>query len=1003
MRQTWTARDGLPQSSINALAQTADGFLWVGTDGGLARFDGSSFRSFGQEVDSTLPAARVLSLTVARGNELWIGFATQGLWRSSGHGFERMRAPDAGNAPVRALAIDRQGALWVGTDAGALRFAGERWTRFGLADGLPDLRVAALGEDAAGRLWTATGRGAAWFDGESFRPVGPAEPVHALARGEDGAMLALTSGVLAFAREGARPLPAATPSELAALAPTTLLSTSDGALWIGGEGIARLTAGHLRLAPIEAAIVRRPVRALYEDREENLWVGTDGAGLMRLAPGAARTFGRAAGLGVDVPLPVLEGPDGSLWIGGNCGGLWRYRWGGFEEAGFPGGGRFRCVRALLFDRKGALWAAHDGGLARIEPRRERNFGRRDGLPALDVRALLEDRAGTIWAWTTAGPACLRGDHFEPLPLPPDLAGATAEVLFEDSRGAVWAGLESGAAVYRAGTWERLDEASGLAGLPVRDFLEDRSGALWAAVYGGGLARFDGARWKRLGRRDGVPDLFLSRLIDDGEGHLWLTGTRGVHRLTWSDLTEVVAGRRGAISPWTIGAEEGLASAECVGGGFPAGWRGRDGRLWVPTVGGLARIDPVRSIPASEPPVALLEEMRVDGSPREVNGTVWIAPGAEVLELRFTSVLFADRPTLRFRYRLAGFDRDWRDAGGRRSAAYAALAPGSYRFEVQAARGDGPWGASAGLRVELAPFWYERASVRTAAVLLPAFLLATGLATRSRRLRRQRRELARLVEERTRELAAAKRSSDAQVALLARQERELESLNRDLEQRVADQTAQLRETRDMAVFTLARIAELRDGATGEHLERIAAFSRRLAEAMLAAGHSAVDAAFVDQIFRSSPLHDIGKVAIADSILRKAGPLTPEEQLVMQSHTVIGGDTLRRIVERYERHDFLAMGMEIAYGHHERWDGGGYPRRRRGVEIPLAARLVAVVDAYDAITTARPYKPALPHAVALRRLAVDRGSHFDPDLLDLFLQVSNEIGELAARLRTTAHPT
>jgi putative two-component system response regulator len=207
---------------------------------------------------------------------------------------------------------------------------------------------------------------------------------------------------------------------------------------------------------------------------------------------------------------------------------------------------------------------------------------------------------------------------------------------------------------------------------------------------------------------------------------------------------------------------------------------------------------------------------------------------------------------------------------------------------------------------------------------------------------------------------------------------------NLERMVRQRTEELRSARDAALLTLAKLADSRDAATGQHLERIAAYARLLTGALRDGAYGGeVSAEFEEQIFRSSPLHDVGKVAIPDSILLKPGPLTPDEQAVMRTHAAVGGDILRAVVEASSDYSFLKMGMEIAYQHHERWDGGGYPAGLAGPGICLAARIVALVDAYDAMTTARPYKRPLPHGVAVERITVDRGRHFDPVIVDTFL--------------------
>lgn len=223
-------------------------------------------------------------------------------------------------------------------------------------------------------------------------------------------------------------------------------------------------------------------------------------------------------------------------------------------------------------------------------------------------------------------------------------------------------------------------------------------------------------------------------------------------------------------------------------------------------------------------------------------------------------------------------------------------------------------------------------------------------------------------------------------------RQNESYRIDLEAMVSEQTDQIRQTRDIAVFTLARLAESRDNETGLHLERMAEYSRRLAEELKSSEGSAVTTEYLEQLYKSSPLHDIGKVGIPDSILLKPGPLTSIEFRIMQRHTTIGGDTLRSVIERFSGQTFLTMAMEIAYSHHEKWDGSGYPHGLVGRDIPLSARVVALADAYDAITSARPYKDALDHESATERICRDVGKHFDPELVAAFDRCHEEFVDI-----------
>ena len=221
----------------------------------------------------------------------------------------------------------------------------------------------------------------------------------------------------------------------------------------------------------------------------------------------------------------------------------------------------------------------------------------------------------------------------------------------------------------------------------------------------------------------------------------------------------------------------------------------------------------------------------------------------------------------------------------------------------------------------------------------------------------------------------------------------ERYHRSLEAMVLEQTHELRETRDIAMLTLAKLAESRDTGSMDHLHRISSYSGCLARAWMKLNPTEkCDSSFVEQLIKSSPLHDIGKVGIPDSILLKTGPLSSEEWQVMRTHPTLGGNTLKSVLDQFEKHSFMVMAMEIAYSHHEKWDGSGYPQGLSGEAIPLASRIVSLADAYDAITSIRPYKDAFSHEEAVRRIQADGGAHFDPRIVDIFLEIHEQFDEI-----------
>ncbi len=207
-----------------------------------------------------------------------------------------------------------------------------------------------------------------------------------------------------------------------------------------------------------------------------------------------------------------------------------------------------------------------------------------------------------------------------------------------------------------------------------------------------------------------------------------------------------------------------------------------------------------------------------------------------------------------------------------------------------------------------------------------------------------------------------------------------------------------EGRDMMIFSLAKLAESRDQETGKHLERMREYSRAITTELMRweKFEKTIDAQYIELIYLTSPLHDVGKVGIPDAVLLKPGKLTPEEFEVMKRHTLIGGETLLASAEAHPEASFLKMALDIALKHHEKWDGSGYPFGLKGEEIPLSARIVALADVYDALTTKRVYKPAFAHEVATDIIRQSSGKHFDPDLVEAFFNIENQIRDIQAEL-------
>jgi ligand-binding sensor domain-containing protein len=728
----WTQRDGLPHNVVEAVLVDRTGYLWLGTQEGLVRFDGARFQVFERAANPGLAGDEIYALLEDPAGDLWIGTAT-GLSRKRGDTFEAIATGGAPAESVHALAL-ADGDLWVGTAAGLRRLHAGRWSVVDSRDGLPDERVGAIAPARRGGLWIGGRRGLSrWKEGRVERVEGgglPSEVVLAVLEDRDGALWAGTGRGLARRPPGVdrfAPLAAVGEQEVRHLA-----SDGRGALWLSQAAGLRRVAGERVEVLADAPMV---VNGLFAEADGTLWFGTDTAGLHRLRPGALTTIAQEDGLSSRVAWAVASDVDGSILVAGD-GGLDRIA-----------SGRVTPVRAdvtrregltsVLVDRAGRIWLGTESrGAVRIGSGPDRRFGPAEGLRG-QPRVIYQDAAGTIWFGARDGLYRLAGERIE---LVADTLGPV-NVLEEVPGDALWVGTTTGLA--------RLEGARlvpiplpGLDGpADVTALRADPDGAVWVGSAGAGLWLLRGAASHAFTRRQGLHENQVFAIVDDGLGHLWLSGNHGLSRVARAELEAVALGRAAAVSPLTLGRADGMREIECSGGVQPAGLRAPDGRLWFPTILGVVVVAPatVRVDPA--PPKALVEEVWVDGQPRSPAGALQLPPETRHLELRYTAPALASADRIRIHHRLLGLDDRFVDGGPQRLVHYAGLPPGRYEFQVVAASESGRWGDPATLAFEIEPRLWQRRWFRAAAALLAAAAVVGAFHLATRRLRRQRRELA----------------------------------------------------------------------------------------------------------------------------------------------------------------------------------------------------------------------------------------------------------------------
>ncbi len=707
IQSSWTTATGLPQSTVHAIVQTPDGYLWVATEQGLARFDGVRFTVFNQRGEA-LPSDNLRTLVAARDGSLWIG-TDSGLTHMRAGTFRTYTRSDGlPDDSIISLTEARNGDLWIGTDKGAVRSQKGQFRVYTTADGLPHNQIRAIREDRDGVVWLATSGGLARFDGnQRFRSY--------------------------TKRDG---LPNNTV--------TALEATPDGAIWAGTYhgGLVRISGG--RLSAPWKGLPPSDITCLRGDRDGNLWIGFEQRGIARLSHGRVSPYDVRQGLPASHVMDLFQDREGTLWIGMFTTGLVQLRDSRFSIFGQPEGLSNNTVWNVVESRDGSLWVGTDDAVHHLENGKVTVLPLRTGSAGASIHTLLEARDGTLWIGLSHGMlAKVRNGHTA-IYHDPAAASAPINSLLEDREGVMWVGTHGfGLARFSDGRFEHYTRSGRVVALA-----QAPDGAIWAANDGKGLERLLDGSITTYTAKDGLPDnhvvslkigpegwiwvgttaglsrmrqgkftnwsveqgLFsntVGALLEDDLGNLWIACDQGLFRVSERELDEQAAGRRASVSSIVYGTADGLRSQECNYGTSSSAWKGRNGVLWFTTVEGLVAIDPKPLASNRNPPPVWVDSLRIDGRAEPVRSGLRIGPGTGRLEIDFTAPTFVSPKKVRFRYRLNGFDSDWIDAGERRTAYYTNLAPGKYTFQVQAANSDGVWSRpGASLRFDLRPQFYQ---------------------------------------------------------------------------------------------------------------------------------------------------------------------------------------------------------------------------------------------------------------------------------------------------------
>ncbi|HEV2178619.1 MAG TPA: two-component regulator propeller domain-containing protein [Terriglobia bacterium] len=809
VHDVWQTDAGLPQNSVLTIAQTVDGYLWLGTEEGLVRFDGARFSVFDKSNTPTLKSNVIMALLAGRDGSLWIGTSGGGLNRLKNGQFALYTTQQGlSNDSVLSLYEDRAGTLWIGTDGGGLnRFKDGRFTAYTSKDGLSNNAVFAICEDHAGNLWLGTHDGLNRMTGGKIVSYSTADGlpngyVRALYQDRDGSLwIGTNEGGLTRLR-GGKFTTYTTRDGLSSNAVWSLYEDAQGSLWIGtgAGGLDRLSGGEFSSFTKKQGLSSDDVWAIHQDREGGLWIGTAGGGLNRLKDGKLTTFGSAEGLSSDAVLPVFEDHEGSLWIGTANGGLNRMKDGKLKAYTTKEGLSNNLVFSITEDREGGIWAGTRRGLDRLQNGHFTVYTARNGLPNDTVMSTYVDRQGTLWIGTRGGLSEFQDGKFKTYTTRDGLSSDNVISMYQDPKGTLWIGTGGGGLNrFKDGRFTAYTTKDGLSNDVVFSIYGDAEGVLWLGTNGGGLDRFKDGKFTSYTSRTGLLDDAIFEILEDGEQNLWMTSNRGIFRVSKQQLNDFAAGRRRSISVVTYDVSDGMKTKECNGGFQPAGWKTRDGRLYFPTMKGLVIVDPRFALASTlPPPPVVIEQVLANGRSLDLSAPADVLPGKRALEFHFAALSFSSPGKVRYKYKLEGFDKDWVEAGARREAYYTNLPPGRYRFRVIASNADGVWNLSgASFSATLEPHFYETVWFYGLAAL--AFFLVAAAAYRFRisQLNAREQELSRRVDERTEALQCEITEHRRTEQALRQSEEALRHSRDGLELRVQERTTELKTAKEAA--------------------------------------------------------------------------------------------------------------------------------------------------------------------------------------------------------------
>lgn len=936
--RTWTVDDGIPGNSITDICQSSDGYLFFGTYGGLTRFDGVRFVTYNKFYDEEYNFLSARSIMQDSRENFWVGSNDEGAFCIKPNGEVISYTTDNGlsNNSIRDFCEDKDGNIWIGTASGVNCISKD----YKIAN-IPDIEnipmenrfiVSQLYCDTAGRIWIVT-------------------------RSENGLYLYANEKFSIYEDIYSIKNPIV----------TSITQDSSGAYWFGIAPYyaIRLSTGEETLHNLGYGDQKGTiVSTIYQDSARNMWFGLDN-GITIMHDGTYSYYDKSNGLSDDSVVKIVEDKEKNIWIATDHGGIHKLSYGKFRTISMP-----TTVNAIAQDNfRKVVWIAGDDGLycyqnkefiknsitdycknirirhvsvtssgallvSTYEKYGQLKFNldgsieswtKESGIAGNRVRVVEELSNGDLYIGTTTGLSIVDGKTgaVKNITKLDELDNDYIMCLFENSDGSVWVGTDGGGifVLKDKEIVQTITKDSGLAGNVVFKILGFNDNEIWICS-GSGANLFKDGKIFTLDSSKGFNGDGIFQLIPDISGRIWGTSNRGIFYVKQHDIDDLIAGNKSNVTLKYFGRLDGISS----GGITSTSLSMKDdiGRIWFTLIDGFTIFDPVRNSSKNSAPEVRIEDIIVDGEKCPiVDGKITLSAAAKRLIINYTGISFISSEQIMFKTKLEGFEEAYSDWSNIRVASYTNLAPGQYTFSVMAESGDEvECKEAASITIVKEAYIWQKPGFIVFVILIVGSIICLFVSLKLYSLKKEQQRTEKLFVE--------------------------------------------------VIQAFVGTIDAKDKYTNGHSFRVAKYSK-----MLAAAYGLSDEE-QKEIYYSAMLHDIGKIGIPDSIINKPGKLTSEEYDIIKTHPVIGSQILSSISSMKD----IAVGVR---GHHERYDGNGYPDQLKGNNIPLIARIISVADAYDAMTSNRSYRSYMSQMDARSEILKNKGIQFDPEIADKMLEI------------------